>query len=286
MHLPSTDRSMAAVEAAVAAASTAVGPTGGGEGEPMWRGINKALTLETRPRTYYVVSFGGSGSKMLGGWLSERGQRMVREVFHIHDPEPAETLFAKEARKGVRPGRAGRGRDFRGYDFPEGDFPRGGSAVQDMDGYRVVLIFKDPAEALVSRYFYNHCKNLRGADCGASEKVFPGLERYAEESGDRLHLEAFYDNYCNPAKASGSRNYPVVCVNYHKMWDNKEALVAALGLPAEEASKMPTRTETVRNDQTSARRKEPFTLAVRERLRVKHDSLSRKIFEAPAVAIV
>ena len=80
MHLPSTDRSMAAVEAAVAAASTAVGPTGGGEGDPIWRGINKALTLETRPRTYYVVSFGGSGSKMLGGWLSERGQRMVREV--------------------------------------------------------------------------------------------------------------------------------------------------------------------------------------------------------------
>ncbi|CAN0580677.1 unnamed protein product, partial [Ectocarpus sp. 12 AP-2014] len=64
---------------------------------------------------------------------------------------------------------------------------------------------------------------------------------YAEESDDRLHMEAFYDNYCNPATvaaagASGAirkerRNYPVVCVNYHKMWDNKEALVKALGLP-------------------------------------------------------
>lgn len=83
--------------------------------------------------------------------------------------------------------------------------------------------------------------------------------RYAEESGDRLHMEAFYDNYCDPAtvnsRAAGGggrsnggggssngggrrRNYPVVCVNYHKMWDNKEALVRALGLPAGEALKV------------------------------------------------
>lgn len=52
------------------------------------------------------------------------------QVFHIHDPRPAETLFAKEARRGVSAGRAGKGKDFRGYDFPEGDFPSGGSAVR------------------------------------------------------------------------------------------------------------------------------------------------------------
>lgn len=47
--------------------------------------------------------------------------------------------------------------------------------VTDLDAYRVVLIYKDPAEALVSRYFYNHCRNLRGADCGGSESTFPSL---------------------------------------------------------------------------------------------------------------
>lgn len=51
--------------------------------------------------------------------------------------------------------------------------------MQDVDSYRVVLIFKDPAEALVSRYFYNHCKNLRGAECGATPADFPSLERCA-----------------------------------------------------------------------------------------------------------
>eukprot|EP00752_Nemacystus_decipiens_P005858 g5292.t1 len=293
MHLPAEDGSMAAVEAAAGAAATAAG---GG-----WGGVNGGFTLEKKPRTYYVVSFGGSGSKMLGGWLSERGKGMVKKVFHIHDPRPADQLFAKSARKTVTSrGSVGKGKDFRDYDFPEGDFPVDGAAVEDVDSYRVVLIFKDPAEALVSRYFYNHCKNLRGAECGATPADFPSLERYAEESGDRLHMQAFYDNYCDPdaaddeaaagAAAHGRgrrrRNYPVVCVNYHKMWDNKEALVRALGLPAEEASKLPERTETVRNDQTSAARGEAFTLAMRERLRRKHASLSEKVFAAPAVAIV
>lgn len=71
MHAPSVDGSMAAVEAAAA---------GETDGRPKWGRLNKGFTLEARPRTYYIVSFGGSGSKMLGGWLSERGKSMVREV--------------------------------------------------------------------------------------------------------------------------------------------------------------------------------------------------------------
>lgn len=72
MHLPVEDGSLAGVQAAAAAAAA----SGGG-----WSGSNGGFTLETnKPRTYYVVSFGGSGSKMLGGWLSERGKSMVKEV--------------------------------------------------------------------------------------------------------------------------------------------------------------------------------------------------------------
>ncbi|CAM9841265.1 unnamed protein product [Pylaiella littoralis] len=306
MHLPERDGSMAGVEAAAAATASEAaggrsGGSGSGSGSGGWGGSNGGFTLDAKPRTYYVVSFGGSGSKMLGGWLSNLGKGMVKEVFHIHDPRPADKLFKKVSRRGVTAGRSTRrsakGQDFRVYDFPEGDFPTSGTEVEDIDSYRVVLIFKDPAEALVSRFFYNHCKNLRGADCGATQQDFPSLESYAGEAGDRLHMEAFYDNYCNPETVAGGtvsgtvqkskrRNYPVVCLNYHKMWDNREAVVRALGLPAGEASKMPLRTETVRNDKTSAESGEPFTLTIRERLRRKHASLSKKVFEAPAVAIV
>eukprot|EP00903_Cladosiphon_okamuranus_P019425 g17860.t1 len=290
MHRPAEDGSMAGVEAAAARATRAAGAGGGG-----WGGSSGGFTLEQKRRTYYVVSFGGSGSKMLGGWLSERDKSMVQKVFHFHDPRPADKLFVKLSRQSVSSGRtAGKGKDFRDYVFPEGVFPVMGAAVGDVDSYRVVFIFKDPVEALVSRYFYNHCKNIKGAECGATPAEFPSLERYAEEVGDRLLMETFYDNYCDPvtvdraaAKNGGKRrNFPVVCVNYHKMWDNKEALVRALGLPAGEAFTLPERAETVRNDQTSEARGEPFTLAMRERLRRKHASLSEKVFGAPAITIV
>lgn len=89
MHLPEKDGSMAGVEAAAAAAaaSKAAGGGSGGDGgsgsgsaAARWGGSNGGFTLDAKPRTYYVVSFGGSGSKMLGGWLSERGKGMVKEV--------------------------------------------------------------------------------------------------------------------------------------------------------------------------------------------------------------
>lgn len=65
---------MAGVEAAAAGAAQAEGAESG------WGGSNGGFTLDPKPRTYYVVSFGGSGSKMLGGWLSERGKGMVKKV--------------------------------------------------------------------------------------------------------------------------------------------------------------------------------------------------------------
>lgn len=52
-------------------------------------------------------------------------------------------------------------------------------------------------------------------------------------------MESFYDNYCDPqGPQSGRRNYPIVCINYHKIWDNPVAVVRALGLPIEEADKV------------------------------------------------
>lgn len=67
MHLPKMDGSMKGVLAAATAEAWGEGGKGG-------------FSLDARPRTYYVVSFGGSGSKMLGGWLSERGEGLVKEV--------------------------------------------------------------------------------------------------------------------------------------------------------------------------------------------------------------
>lgn len=34
-------------------------------------------------------------------------------------------------------------------------------AAEDLDGYRVVFVFKDPAEALASRYDRDHCLHVQ-----------------------------------------------------------------------------------------------------------------------------
>ena len=62
-------------------------------------------------------------------------------------------------------------------DFRSGRFPGGAKFKKDtalvgegggMDDYRVVYIYKDPVESMVSRYGWGHCNHIQG-DCGANE---------------------------------------------------------------------------------------------------------------------
>ena len=46
-----------------------------------------------------------------------------------------------------------------------------------------------------------------------------------------MRLMDHFAAYVHPAE--GGRNYPVVALNYHKLWDNLPAVMAALGLPPE-----------------------------------------------------
>jgi len=86
----------------------------------------------------------------------------------------------------------------------------------------------------------------------------------------------------------------VLAVNYHKIWDNVETLVAALGLPPESAATFPTRTETVRNDETGkadgAGKPGGVNMAhteeVRGLLRNMYKDVRQKIFDFPAVSFV
>ena len=200
-----------------------------------------ALKQQTKPRTYIVVSYGGCGSKMLAGWLAQFPRKYAKHVYHFHDKRPPDML--RELPPPPRP--STRERDFRARRFPGGGrFRTETKPVADLDDYRVLYIFKDPVEAMVSRFGYGHCKHLDG-DCG-NEASFPKLDVYAEQGVDRMGLLAFFEAYTSPQK------YPIVALNYHKLWQNREAVMSALGLPASLASTFPERTETVRNDLTAA----------------------------------
>ena len=64
------------------------------------------LTKAEKPRTYVIISYGGSGSKMLSGWISDLPKSSVVDVKHMHDPNPPNVLreFKRPLREATHQG--------------------------------------------------------------------------------------------------------------------------------------------------------------------------------------
>lgn len=245
-----------------------------------------SMTTAPQRRIYIVASYGGCGSKMMAGWLWSLPDSVKQHVYHFHDRSPPQQLH--ELPKPPPPvyGKKTGNADFRTGRFPGGsrfktDTPRVSDA--DIDRYRVIYIYKDPVEAMVSRFGWGHCQHIQG-DCGAGEAQWPRLDQYAKGGRDRMKLNDHFNAYVHP---TAQRNYPVVAVNYHKLWDNLPAFMMALGLPPEFVNKFPPRTETVRNDLTgAAERNAAHTETTRSGLRVMYRDVLDEISSNPAVIVV
>mmetsp|Transcript_1165 Transcript_1165/g.3632 ORF Transcript_1165/g.3632 Transcript_1165/m.3632 type:complete len:126 (-) Transcript_1165:31-408(-) len=123
--------------------------------------------------------------------------------------------------------------------------------------------------------------HLQG-NCG-EEKSFPKLDRYAAEGVDKMGLEAFFQGYTSPSQ---TRQFPIVLLNYHKLWDNADAVMDALGLPRSLGGTFPARTETVRNDLTgAAERNAAHTEKTRGGLDKLYAPIVAKIRQLPAVSL-
>jgi hypothetical protein len=205
---------------------------------PWWG--TPALATTAKPRIYIVASYGGCGSKMMAGWLSQLSPAHKTYVFHLHDRSPPKELH--HMAKPPAPVIKGKGAsDYRSGRFPGASRFKVDTGVvppAKLDDYRVVFIYKDPVEALVSRYGFGHCTHIQG-DCGEdqgmSEKTWPKLDVYAKEQRDRMKLMEHFANYMEKGgQAGGSegaggssssssssqpkRSYPIVALNYHKLW--------------------------------------------------------------------
>ena len=53
---------------------------------------SSVMTKDEKPRTYVIISYGGSGSKMLSGWISDLPKSSVVTVKHMHDPNPPSVM--------------------------------------------------------------------------------------------------------------------------------------------------------------------------------------------------
>jgi len=203
----------------------------------------------SRPNfSYYVCSFGGSGSTMLCRFLMHYSSY----VFHIHDRNPPTVLSELE----WLPGRSE-------YSFKKD------SPVSDPGKYKVIFIYRNPVEACASRYEKEHLVNLE-----ADYKNAPAsLDEYAKKGIDRIRYEEYLDHYTDEKV---KRNYDMICINYDILWDHLAEIFKALELPARDISSFPKRIETPRR----------ISADTRSSLERMDASAIRKISKMPPIHII
>jgi hypothetical protein len=154
-------------------------------------------------KTYYVCSYGGSGSKMLCSALSKYGN--VRHIHSRYPPEKLEYIGSENNTSKVYH------EWFNGVKINE----------DKLDNYEVIYIYRNPVKAILSRFDNpRHLMHIQ-------------LEKYASindviNSGeDKFAIEEFYNNYTTK---NDNRNYKIHCVRYEDIFDKQDELSELLGI--------------------------------------------------------
>ena len=168
-------------------------------------------------QSFYVCSFGGSGSKMLQTYLSHFGN-----TFHLHSRNPPNKL--------TRVGTSDSPEWFNNIEITE-VCEKQLFQLKQLDKIKVIYIYRNPVEAIYSRFYVKHCDNkyytTKDHLTHISADHWP-LETLIEYMCDAWKLDEFFNNYTMP---NNQRNYKIYCVNYDKFWDNISLFNSILNLP-------------------------------------------------------
>jgi len=168
-------------------------------------------------QSFYVCSFGGSGSKMLQAYLSNFGN-----TFHIHSRNPPNKL--------TRVGTSDSPEWFNNIEITE-ICERQLYQFNQVDKIKVIYIYRNPVDAIYSRFYVKHGDNKYYTTKDHLTNIHS--EHWATEivignMVDLWKLGEFFNNYTMP---NNKRNYKIYCVNYDKFWDNISLFNFALNLP-------------------------------------------------------
>ena len=154
-------------------------------------------------KTFYVCSYGGSGSWALAMALTKFGK-----IRHIHSRNPPQQLTYTGKLGG---GNAGHEEWFNNIKIPD----------NEIENYYVIYIYRDPIKAIFSRfYMQDHLKHLQ---LNSNIK----LRDVVKYKKDFYKLKQFYNNYtCKNIK----RNYKIYCIKYEELFDKQMELSKLLGI--------------------------------------------------------
>ena len=157
-------------------------------------------------KTFYVCSYGGSGSTYLCNALKAYGNTK-----HIHSRNPPSELEYV--------GNAGGGRTyeewFNGIKIPQ----------NKVNNYYVIFIYRNPIMSLYSRFGPNHLIHIQCEEDVCNKKI--NLDDIVKEMKDLYGIEEFYNNYAHCTK---KRNYKIICIKYEELFKKQDQLSKILGI--------------------------------------------------------
>ncbi len=147
-------------------------------------------------KTFYVCSYGGSGSKMLCAALKQYGN-----VKHIHSRNPPNKLTYIGNDKGGKTYIEW----FNNISIPE----------DELQNYYVIFIYRNPSFAIPSKFkipaHLEHIESNRNIQ----------LDEVLTSGEDLYKIREFYDNYIKPNE---KRNYKIYCVKYEDIFNKQDEL--------------------------------------------------------------
>ena len=153
-------------------------------------------------KTFYVCSYGGSGSYMLTNALKKYGKTK-----HIHSRKPPNNLEYIGNEKGGN----SYAEWFNGVTIPE----------EELKYYYVIYIYRNPSFSILSKFKIP--EHLEHVEIDKSIK----LEDVLDSKKDLYKIREFYDNYTKPNE---KRNYKIFCVKYEDIFDKQDELSKLLGI--------------------------------------------------------
>ena len=145
-------------------------------------------------KTFYICSYGGSGSTMLYTYLKHYGNA---EHVHSRSPPIQLTEISREW--------------FNNILIPE----------NKIDDVYVIYIYRDPIHSIYS-IFHNpyHLYNIQTNTNITYQDIY-------NTNRDLYKIEDFFDNYTTPNK---NRNYKIICVKYEELFSRYNELLSLLGI--------------------------------------------------------
>lgn len=157
--------------------------------------MNKQKEHFNIDKKFFICSYGGSGSKLLSGYLGHFGK-----TFHIHSRKPPNNLC-----------------------LPNGEHFCLKKIIpnEDLKNCKFIFIYRDPIKSIHSRF--TNPAHLKNIEC--DNKIT--IQEVIDKQNDLYGIGEFIDNYTTPFE----KNYEIICIKYESLFNEIEKINEILEIP-------------------------------------------------------